>query len=122
MTFLQLSEGYPDGICVDSNGDLWVAVWGLGEVRQYDHDGQLATVVETSAPNTSSVAFVGPDRATLAITTARTDLTSTELAESPDSGAVFLADVDAYGVADCRWQGIEPQIDVPEPTLDAGWS
>ena len=56
---LEISGGYPDGMCVDARGYLWVAIWDGGEVRSYTPSGQPAEVVRVPAPHVSSVAFVG---------------------------------------------------------------
>ncbi|MGV9863481.1 SMP-30/gluconolactonase/LRE family protein [Rhodococcus koreensis] len=99
----QITDGSPDGICVDTDGNLWVAVWGQGEIRCLSPNGTLTAVVHVAAPHTSSVAFVGPDRSRLLITTAKDDLSDRELAENPGSGHLFLADVDAHGVPTSSW-------------------
>lgn len=70
-------DGSPDGICVDTDGNLWVAIWGRGEVRCFSPRGQLLATVLVKAPHTSSVAFVGPGRDRLLITTARDELPPT---------------------------------------------
>lgn len=61
-------EGSPDGMTVDSEGRLWVAVFGAAEVRQYTPDGELLSRVEISAPAVTSCAFGGSDRQELFIT------------------------------------------------------
>ncbi|KHL02857.1 SMP-30/gluconolactonase/LRE family protein, partial [Sinomonas humi] len=43
--FLAFSEGYPDGVTIDAEGHLWIAMWGLGEVRRYSPDGELTESV-----------------------------------------------------------------------------
>ena len=63
-------------MCVDSAGNLWIAIWGGGEVRCYSPTGQQLAVVEVAAPNVTSVAFVGPDLDILLITTASEQLTA----------------------------------------------
>jgi sugar lactone lactonase YvrE len=60
----------PDGMAVDAEGGLWVAVWGGGVVQRYDADGRLTGVVRIPAANVTSCAFGGPDLQTLYITTA----------------------------------------------------
>jgi sugar lactone lactonase YvrE len=98
-----VSDGSPDGLCVDTDANLWVAVWGRGEVRRYSPAGDLLAVVTVPAPHTSSAAFVGRDRDRLLITTAKDDLSADELTAYPYSGHLFLADVEATGLPAYRW-------------------
>lgn len=94
-----LVDGFPDGMCVDSSGALWIALWGAGEVRRFGVDGRPLDVVSTPlAPHTSSVAFAGPDLDLLVVTTAQQHLTPQQLREFPASGALFIARVDATGL------------------------
>lgn len=102
---LRIDEGAPDGLCVDTDGSLWVAVWGAGEVRCFDAAGEQVATVEVAAPHTSSIAFVGPARDRLLITTARTDLSAAQFDAHPLSGRLFLADVGARGVPTAVWAG-----------------
>lgn len=97
--------GLPDGIAVDAEGMLWVAVWGAGEVRRYDVKGNALSTVRVAAPHTSSVAFAGRMLDQLVITTARSELTRAELSLNPDSGAIFLADPGVSGIPVFRWGG-----------------
>jgi sugar lactone lactonase YvrE len=64
------SEGGLDGMTVDREGCLWLALFGPGEVRRYRPDGVLLTRVEASAPAVTSCAFGGVDGGDLFITTA----------------------------------------------------
>ncbi len=45
--FARLGSGetVPDGLAVDSQGGVWVAVWGGGVIQRYDSDGRLTSVV-----------------------------------------------------------------------------
>ena len=95
--FLRFEDGLPDGLCVDSRGHLWVAIWGAGEVRSFAPDGAQVATVKVAAPHTSSVAFVGDSLDTLLITTASRDLGEAERRRYPDAGRLFLADVRATG-------------------------
>ncbi|WP_129311182.1 SMP-30/gluconolactonase/LRE family protein [Streptomyces sp. L2] len=53
------TEGRPDGMTVDSENHLWVALWGAGEVRRYAPDGGVAARLHVPTPHVSSVAFGG---------------------------------------------------------------
>jgi len=79
----------PDGLTLDAEGCLWLAVWGSGEVRRYSPDGRLDTVVRLPAWQVTSAAFGGPDLATLYITCAWEGLTPAERAEQPHAGDIF---------------------------------
>jgi sugar lactone lactonase YvrE len=99
----QLGHGSPDGLCVDTDGNLWVASWGSGEVRCYSPDGDRLATVTVPAPHTSSVAFVGSGLDALLITTAREQLSSAQLDAAPLSGHLFIAHVDVAGVPVTPW-------------------
>lgn len=101
----RVGDGTPDGLAVDTDGRLWIAIWGAGQVRCFTPAGEQVATVEVAAPHTSSVAFVGPARDRLLITTARDQLSASDLAAWPDSGRLFLADVDAAGVPTTAWSG-----------------
>ncbi len=118
-----VDDGSPDGLAVDEEGMLWLAIWGAGQVRQYDTSGNVHAIISVDAPHTSSVAFVGADLDQLVITTARAELTDAELATFPDSGAIFLADPGARGLSRSRWAGstTAPEWDTPmRGTVESG--
>ena len=100
---LRLDGESPDGLCVDSAGNLWVAIWGAGEVRSFSPEGELLATVEVSCPSPSSVAFVGEKLDVLLITTASRDLSEAELQQYPDAGRVYLARVGATGTPTFPW-------------------
>lgn len=102
-TAFTVRDGSPDGICVDTDGNLWTAIWGGGEVRCFSPQGEILATVRVPAPHTSSVAFVGPDRDRLLITTAKDELSDADLAAYPASGHLFLADVPARGTPTFAW-------------------
>ena len=79
----------PDGLTLDAEGCVWLALWGSGELRRYTPDGRLDTVVRLPAWQVTSAAFGGPDLGTLFITTAREGLTPAEQAEQPQAGDIF---------------------------------
>jgi sugar lactone lactonase YvrE len=86
----------PDGLTVDEEGGIWVAVWGGAEVRRYDPQGGLVETVHLPVTRPTSCAFGGPDCATLFVTSARNGLDDDELARQPDAGRLFR--VEGLGV------------------------
>jgi sugar lactone lactonase YvrE len=87
----------PDGVTVDRDGGIWVALWDGGAVHRYTPDGRLDAVVTVPGGFVTSCAFGGADLATLFITTARAGLSAGELAAAPHAGALFGADVGRTG-------------------------
>jgi sugar lactone lactonase YvrE len=85
----EVSGGVPDGLTLDAEGCLWLAVWGSGELRRYTPDGRLDTIVKLPASQVSSAAFGGTDLSTLYITTARENFTPADLAAEPHAGDIF---------------------------------
>ncbi len=83
------AQGSADGLTIDADGGVWVAVWGSGEVRRYTPAGRVDTVVRLPAREVTSVAFGGPDLSVLYITTAREHLTAAERAAQPHAGDIF---------------------------------
>ena len=79
----------PDGLTVDEDGGIWVALWGGGAVRRYRPDGTLLTVVPLPVDRPTSCAFGGLDRSTLFVTTARHGLDDAALTRQPHAGFVF---------------------------------
>jgi sugar lactone lactonase YvrE len=79
----------PDGLTVDEDGGIWVALWGGGAVRRYRPDGTLLTVVPLPVDRPTSCAFGGLDRSTLFVTTARHGLDEAALTRQPHAGRVL---------------------------------
>ena len=107
-THLQIEDGYPDGICLDAEEHLWVAVWGSGQVRRYSPTGELEAVITVPAPHVSSVAFAGDGLDTLIITTATQDLTVSQMSTHPLSGQLFSFKPDVPGLPVALWNGHLP--------------
>lgn len=68
---IQAERGGPDGMTLDTEGYLWVAIWGGGAVHRYAPDGRLDEVVEVPVAQVSACTFGGPDLDELFITTSR---------------------------------------------------
>lgn len=68
--FAQLRGGVPDGLAVDEEGAVWVAVYGGGRVARYSEDGSLEREIEVPAESVTSLCFGGADGRDLYIVTA----------------------------------------------------
>jgi sugar lactone lactonase YvrE len=87
--------GFPDGMTIDEDGGLWVALWGGSAVNHYDLQGRLAeTITLPEVSQVSSCAFGGADRSTLYITTSRQGLPE---GREPLAGAVFAVETRTHG-------------------------
>jgi sugar lactone lactonase YvrE len=92
--------GTPDGLTVDAEGDLWVAIWGGGRVHRYSPAGdlrQVLQVLDVPAAQTTSCAFAGPGLHRLYVTTATEDWTDDERRADPRAGLVYRFETDATG-------------------------
>jgi sugar lactone lactonase YvrE len=90
-------EGAPDGLCVDRHGNVWVAVWGGYEVRQYSPGGEHLSRVRIATAQPSCCALGGANGTTLYVTTAQENMSAASLASQPDAGRLFCVDVQVEG-------------------------
>lgn len=69
------SEGAPDGMCMDSEGGIWIALWGGSQIRRYDTEAnfKLDQVIKMPTPLVTSCAFAGENLDTLIVTSAHND-------------------------------------------------
>ncbi|WP_223198875.1 SMP-30/gluconolactonase/LRE family protein [Solihabitans fulvus] len=84
------TAGVPDGICVDADGCVWVALHGGGAVRRYTPDGRLDREIAVPVPQPTACCFGGPDLADLYVTSARDGLSEDGLAGAPLSGSLLV--------------------------------
>lgn len=99
-TVFDIPGGLPDGLAVDVDGCLWVAVWGGAEVRRYRPDGTLDAVVTMPVSQPSSCAF--GDDGTLYITSASGGV---DRAVEPLAGSVFAVATCTAGVPVASFAG-----------------
>ncbi|MFE1799722.1 SMP-30/gluconolactonase/LRE family protein [Streptomyces sp. NPDC059517] len=86
LAVVEEGDGFPDGLTVDADGCVWVALWDGGVIRRYTPSGELDRVVELPVPRPTACAFGGADLTDLYITTARTGLE----APHPLAGSVLV--------------------------------
>lgn len=97
------SMGSPDGMTMDSEGQLWVALFGGRAVVRLDPvSGELTGKVEVAAKNVTSCAFGGANLTTLYISTARLATSPEELALLPHAGALFSVELPVSGCVSTR--------------------
>lgn len=82
------ANGIPDGMCTDSLGNLWIAFWGSGQIRNYTPEGNLINIVQSPTALTTCLSFGGSNLNTMFITSAQ-DHFRPEYA--------FNSDTDEYG-------------------------
>jgi sugar lactone lactonase YvrE len=87
----------PDGLVVDAEGTLWVAIWGAGQVHRYAPDGRLLAVLPVPASQPTCPAFGGPGLDELYLTTAWQGMTGQQRAAEPLAGHVLRARPGARG-------------------------
>ena len=91
--------GAPDGLTVDADGDVWVAIYGGGRVQRYSPDGALRTTLLLPAVQSTSCAFAGPGLNRLYVTTATEGWSDEERRAEPAAGLVYRFDTDTIGRA-----------------------
>jgi sugar lactone lactonase YvrE len=84
-----LEIGYPDGLIVDADGFVWVALWEGGSLHRYAPDGRLDLIVPVPASQTTKCAFGGKDLSDLYVTSAWVGLDAAARAEQPHAGSLF---------------------------------
>jgi sugar lactone lactonase YvrE len=89
--------GAPDGMTVDADGDLWVAIWGGGRVHRYSPDGVLREALLVPAMETTCCAFAGSGLHRLYVTTATENWSDERRRAEPTAGLVYRLDTDATG-------------------------
>lgn len=97
-TIIAFTEGYPDGAICDTEGHIWVGLYGGWSARRYAPDGTLVETVPFPVANVTKIALGGEDLRTAYATTARQGLSAAELAAQPLAGDVFSFRVDTPGI------------------------
>ncbi|MFO1062155.1 MAG: SMP-30/gluconolactonase/LRE family protein [Dongiaceae bacterium] len=105
LVVLPDAEGRPDGLAVDAEGHLWVALWDGWAVARYDPHGRRVARIALPVQRPTSCAFGGPDLATLYVTSAAMDLDAAALAAQPDAGSLFAISTGARGLVEPRFAG-----------------
>ncbi len=90
--------GHPDGLTVDAEGGIWVAMNHGSAVHRYSPEGELTQVIELPVRQITACTFGGPDLDRLYMTSSRENLPDHE---EPAAGSIYAVEP---GV-----RGLEPQ-------------
>jgi sugar lactone lactonase YvrE len=97
FVYIATIYGKPDGLIVDAQGYVWVALWKGGALHRYAPGGLLDRVVKLPAKQVTKCAFGGADLGDLYITTARAGLDAAELEQQPLAGSLFRMRPGVFG-------------------------
>ncbi|WP_138475070.1 SMP-30/gluconolactonase/LRE family protein [Dyadobacter bucti] len=101
------ATGYPDGMTIDSQGMLWIAVWGASKViRCNPANGFILNEIHFPATQVTSCTFGGENLDELYVTSACAGLTRKQLDSQPLAGKLFVVrDIRCSGVRADRFAG-----------------
>jgi sugar lactone lactonase YvrE len=106
VVLIDPAEGKPDGMTIDEQGNLWIALWDGGAVVCHDPaTGKRLAKVEVPASRATACAFGGPQLSDLYITSARVGLSAEELARQPLAGRLFRTQVRVRGIPAYAYAG-----------------
>jgi sugar lactone lactonase YvrE len=95
--------GFPDGMCIDREGMLWVAHYGgAGVYRWNPETGELLDKIELPVPHVTSCCFGGENLDLMLITTAQENMSESDLKKHPKSGDAFLVKLVVGGLESFR--------------------
>jgi len=97
--------GHPDGITVDAEGCIWIALWGGWCIRRFSPSGELLRTLRLPIEQPSSCAFGGPDLDRLFVTSAREELSEGDLSKQPSAGGLFMLEAGVRGIAEIPFAG-----------------
>lgn len=86
---LRYADGFPDGLTVDADGCVWVAMWGGAALRRFTPAGKPDVMLPVPVARPTSCAFGGPDLADLYVTTANIGLSDSARAAQPLAGRLL---------------------------------
>ena len=99
ITIPKAWDALPDGMCIDAEGKLWIALFGGGAVTRWDPvSGLLLERLELPCRQVTSCCFGGPNLDQLFVTTARQEMDAAAIKAEPLAGGLFQADVGVKGL------------------------
>jgi sugar lactone lactonase YvrE len=100
--FVTIDRGMPDGLTIDAEGGVWVAIWGGSAIQRFTPEGDLSEVIELPVTQVTACTFGGDGLDELFITTSREGLPASE---QPAAGSLFRARPGTSGLPVRRFAG-----------------
>ena len=82
-------DGYPDGITVDEDGNIWIAHWGSGIITKQSPSGEILSKFNLPSLNLTSLCFGGANYKNLIVTSATDGMDDKDWKIFPESGKTF---------------------------------
>ena len=105
FAIVDASDGWPDGLTVDAQGGVWLALWAGGAIRRYAPDGRLDRTIALPVSLATKPAFGGPALEDMYVTSAWIDLDDAGRRAEPSAGGVFRARPGVTGRPSRRFAG-----------------
>ena len=102
------ADGFPDGLTVDADGYVWVAMFAGGALRRFTPAGHQDAVIPLPVSQPTSCAFGGPGMADLFVTTAYRDLSEAQRAAEPLAGRLLRLRPGPVGLPSSAAQAVIP--------------
>jgi sugar lactone lactonase YvrE len=93
------TNGTPDGLTIDSNGEIWLSLWGEGRVDHFDSSGIVIESVSVASPHSTSLCFAGEKLDTLVMTSAKYAMRAEDLQSFQNAGDLFSFQTNSRGRA-----------------------
>lgn len=98
-------DEWPDGLCVDTEGNLWIAMWGGSCIIKFDKNGKKIKAIELPVTHPTSCCFGGDDLSTLFITTSKLVLSDAERTTQPLAGKILTMQTGSKGQMMGKFKG-----------------
>lgn len=111
LRYFTADEGLPDGLACDTEGGLWVALWGGWCVVRLEASGAVTAQIALPTAQVTACAFGGPELRDLYITTAALGLSADAMSAQPDAGGLFVCRPGHQGLTPNSVQGLLPTLE-----------
>ena len=106
-TFAEIPDGKgkPDGLIIDSMGNLWSAHWDGSRITKYDKEGRILQEISMPVEKVICLAFGGKNLDELYVTTGWFGMSKDERKKNPKSGDLFRIKTDEKGLLETKYKG-----------------